>query len=63
MNAVATLIACVAGVAMLTDWWSVRTGRAHVENIAKPLVMVALIGVALVADIDPTSAKPWIIAA
>jgi len=48
---------------MLIDWWAVRSGRAQVENVAKPAVMVALIGVALAADIDPTSAQPWIVAA
>lgn len=56
-------MACVAGVVMLIDWWAVHSGRAHVENVAKPAVMVALIGVALAADLDPTSAQPWIVAA
>ena len=57
------MMACVAGATMLVDWWAVRTGRADVENVAKPAVMVALIGVALAADLDPMSAQSWIVAA
>lgn len=63
MNPTAVLIACVAGGAMLVDWWAVHGSRGQVENVAKPAVMVGLIGVALAADLDPTSAQPWIVAA
>jgi alkenylglycerophosphocholine/alkenylglycerophosphoethanolamine hydrolase len=47
---------------MLVDWWAVRSERARVEQIAKPAVMVALIGFAVAADVDPTSLRPWIVA-
>ena len=63
MNLAAVLMACVAAVAMLIDWWAVRGARPGVESVAKPAVMVGLIGVAVAADLDPSSAQPRIIAA
>jgi alkenylglycerophosphocholine hydrolase len=60
-SSAAVLIAITIGC-MLTDWWSVATRRAIVEAVAKPAVMVALIGVALLGDIDPTSIRPCIVA-
>ncbi len=37
----------VAGLAAMVDWWSVAKDRLGVEFIAKPMVMIALIGAAL----------------
>jgi alkenylglycerophosphocholine/alkenylglycerophosphoethanolamine hydrolase len=53
----ATAFAC-----MLIDWWAVRSERARVEQYAKPAVMLALIGFAITADVDPGSLRPWLIA-
>ena len=57
-----TFLVAVAIGCMLTDWWSVATRRVRIEAVAKPAVMVALIGVALAGDVDPTSIRPWIVA-
>jgi alkenylglycerophosphocholine/alkenylglycerophosphoethanolamine hydrolase len=62
VNAASTIFTAVAIGCMLIDWWSVATQRASIEAVAKPAVMVALIGVALVGDTDPTSIRPWIVA-
>jgi len=56
------LAAGAAAVAMASDWWSVRSARAAVENVAKPAVMVALIALALAVDADPEAAR-WLVIA
>lgn len=63
MNTVGTTFLAIAALAMLCDWWAVSTGRLHVERVAKPAVMVALIVVATVIDMEPAVLRPWIIAA
>ncbi|MEP1125220.1 MAG: lysoplasmalogenase [Ilumatobacter sp.] len=55
--------ALLAAFAAGTDWMAVRTGRSRVEGVAKPAVMVALIGLAATADLEPASVRPWIVAA
>lgn len=60
--ALIVLLGATAGAA-LVDWWAVATGRARVEQGAKPLVMVALVGVALVVEAEPASARWWFVAA
>jgi len=50
------------GVFALADWMAVWTDRIQVERVAKPLVMVALIGLALVVDADPAIARWFMIA-
>jgi uncharacterized membrane protein YhhN len=62
MNPAATVLLAIAGGCMLADWWSVVTNRRSVEAVAKPAVMVALLGLAVAGDIDP-AATPWVIAA
>ncbi|WP_051063115.1 lysoplasmalogenase [Ilumatobacter nonamiensis] len=57
------VLSCIAVVCMLIDWWAVHTDHRSVERFAKPAVMLALIGVTLVADLDPTSLRPWIVGA
>lgn len=51
-----------AAASAVTDWWAVATGRARVEALAKPLVMICLITAAVLIDADPASARPWIVA-
>lgn len=48
---------------MLADWWAVSSGQLRVERLAKPAVMLALIAAALFIDMEPTSLRPWIVAA
>ena len=57
---IALVVLAVAIAAV--DWWSVSTGRGAVEQIAKPLVMVALIGIALSIDAEPAAAR-WLVVA
>lgn len=48
-------VAAVLGLAMLAavvDWWAVFADREPIERIAKPAVMVLLIGGAALADLD-----------
>ena len=44
------MLVALAGVAALVDWWSVARERLGVEFIAKPLVVIGLIGAALAVD-------------
>lgn len=46
----------------LADWWSVWVDHRRIEQFAKPLVMVALLGLALTVDADPSVAR-WLICA
>lgn len=57
-----TLVTIACAVAMGADWWSVRNGRPALERIAKPAVMIGLIGLALVVDADPGVAR-WLVIA
>ncbi len=58
----------VAAIAAVTNWVAVWTGGATglaVERVAKPLVLVALIGAALVAPVPTAlaaSVRPWLVA-
>lgn len=63
MTAAAVLLLAVAGVAACVDWWSVATERLGVEFIAKPAVVIALLGVALAIDPADGVARGLVIAA
>ena len=63
MTTAATILLVLAGVAALVDWWSVATDRLGVEFIAKPMVIILLIGVALAIDTDDGVARGIVIAA
>lgn len=62
MTTTAAAFLALAACCMLVDWWSVGTRRDRIEAVAKPAVMVALLGIAITADLDST-ARPWIVAA
>jgi len=47
MTATAVALLVVAGLVALIDWWSVAADRLNIEFMAKPLVMIALVGTAL----------------
>lgn len=57
MTTTAAILLAVAAVAATIDWWSVATDRLGVEFLAKPTVIICLIGVALAIDIDPGGAS------
>ncbi len=51
----------IAGAAGVADWWAVATDRRRVEVAAKPLTMVALVGVAAVAGSAPGDVRLWLV--
>lgn len=50
-------------VVALVDWYAVGTGRQRLEDVAKPLTMVALIVVALALDPVDDTARTWFVVA
>lgn len=63
MTTTAVLLLALAGVAACVDWWSVAEDRLGVEFVAKPMVIIALIGVALAIDTSDGVARGIIVAA
>lgn len=63
MTTTAVLLLALAGVAACVDWWSVAEDRLGVEFVAKPMVIIALIGVALAIDTSDGVARGVIVAA
>ena len=55
-----TLIALTALLALI-DWWAVATGRRPVEIVAKPLTLIALVGVAALAEAPTSTAQALLI--
>lgn len=52
----------VAAALAAADWWSVWRVRPDIERFAKPGVMVALVGVALLIDAEPELSR-WLVVA
>ena len=63
MTTTAVLLLALAGVAACVDWWSVAEDRLGVEFVAKPMVIIALIGVALAIDTSDGVARGIVVAA
>ncbi len=59
----AAVLLVVAALIALVDWWSVATDRLNIEFMAKPLVIIALIGVALAVDTPDNVARGLVISA
>lgn len=53
----------VAGVAAVADWVAVVRRPSAVEQVAKPLVLVALIGVAVTLDPEHDAQRAWFVVA
>jgi len=53
----------ITGLVALVDWWSVATDRLNIEFMAKPLVMILLIGVALAIDTNDNVSRGLVISA
>ncbi len=62
MTTTAWILAVVAAVFALTDWFGVVTDRATVRYIAKPATLVALIGVALAVNPADSTIRAWMVA-
>jgi len=52
-----------AAVAAVADWYAVAVANRRLEYVAKPAVMVALIGVALALSPAAPAIVPWFVAA
>lgn len=63
MNTTTVVLLLVAATAASIDWWAVATDRLGVEFLAKPAVIIALIGVALAIDTTDNVERGIIIAA
>ncbi len=59
----AVVMLVIAGTVALIDWWSVATDRLNVEFMAKPLVMILMIGVALAIDTNDNVSRGLVISA
>ena len=59
MTTIAWIFLGVATVYALADWFAVTTGDRFLEYIAKPSVMVFLIGVALTVNASSDAAQAW----
>lgn len=62
MTGPAALAVGGASLAAAVDWWAVWTDRDRVEQLAKPAVMVALLGAVLVSDLQGW-ARGWMVVA
>lgn len=61
MTVASWLLLAVAAVSAAFDWWSVATDRRPVEYVAKPAVIVVLIGVALTLDPAQEAVRWWFV--
>ena len=63
MNPLAVVLLVLVGVLAVTDWWSVARDRPGAEYYAKPMVIVALVGLSLAIDATDDTARGLVIAA
>ena len=63
MTKLSWLLLGLAAVAAVSDWVGVGERWKSVEYLAKPLAMVALVGVALSLHAEVPGRRPWIVAA
>jgi len=63
MTDTAALLLALAVLAATIDWWAVLRDRLGVEFLAKPLVVIALIGVALAVETDDNVVRGVVLAA
>lgn len=52
---------CVVLAAAVVNWWGVATGARRAVVVAKPLTLIALIGVAVVAGAGGSPAGRWLL--
>ncbi len=63
MNPVAWLLLAAAAAVAVVDWIAVARRARRWEHVAKPAVLVLLIGLALVIDPVRPASQPWFVAA
>ena len=63
MTSVAWILLAVAAVVAVVDWWAVARRPSSIEYLCKPLVMVAMIGVAVTLDPADGAQRAWFVVA
>lgn len=63
MTTLSIVLVAVAFLVAMCDWWSVAKDRPSAEYFAKPMVIVALVGLALAIDASDDTARGLVIAA
>ena len=63
MTTTAAILIVLSALAAVIDWWAVHEDRLSVEFIAKPLVIIGLIGAALAVDVSDGVVRGLIVAA
>jgi len=63
VTTLAVVMLILVAVVALVDWWSVATDRLNIEFMAKPLVIILLIGVALAVDTTDNVSRGLVISA
>ena len=61
MTAASWILAAVAAVLGVTDWWAVWAGRRPVRWITKPGSLAALVGVAATLDPADPTVRTWMV--
>jgi uncharacterized membrane protein YhhN len=56
-----SVLALLAGVLALTDWWAVARHHRRVEIVAKPATMAALVALAAVVGDPPGDVRAWLV--
>lgn len=57
------LVLALAAVVAVIDWWAVAVDARKVEYVAKPLVLLLLIGVAVALEPSDSTQREWFVAA
>ena len=63
MTTTTWVLLAIAAVAAAVDWWAAEAGRARIEAVAKPAVIILLMGVALSLTATSELARGLVIAA
>lgn len=63
MTSPAWTFAVGALIAAIVDWWAVLRGDLRTERVAKPAVMVALLGVIVTMESGVPAARGWVVVA
>ena len=63
MTTTTWVLLAIAAVGAAVDWWAADTGRARIEAVAKPAVIILLVGVALSLTATSELARGLVIAA
>ncbi len=63
MTTAAWILAAIAAIAAVANWWSVATDHQPTTAWSKPLTLMALIGVAITLDPSDPAVRAWFVVA